>query len=148
LISPPNPCRHQRRRFDLLHPHPGGSSPLTLAGKDVAGQAQTGTGKTAAFLVTVLNRLLSLPDRKPEIPSALIVAPTRELAVQIYDDARILGGHTGLTIAQVMGGLDYEKQAETLRKGADIVICTPGRIIDYLKQGIFKTEGIKGAGHR
>jgi ATP-dependent RNA helicase RhlB len=117
--------------------------PLTLAGKDVAGQAQTGTGKTAAFLVTVLNRLLSLTDRKPEIPSALIVAPTRELAVQIYEDARILGRHTGFTIAQVMGGLDYEKQAETLRKGADIVICTPGRIIDYLKQGIFKTEGIR-----
>ncbi|MBN2034912.1 MAG: DEAD/DEAH box helicase [Deltaproteobacteria bacterium] len=117
--------------------------PLTLAGKDVAGQAQTGTGKTAAFLVTVLNRLISLPDRRPEIPSALIVAPTRELAVQIYDDAKVLGGHTGFTVAQVMGGLDYEKQADILRKGADIVICTPGRIIDYLKQGIFKTEGIK-----
>jgi len=117
--------------------------PLTLAGKDVAGQAQTGTGKTAAFLVTVLTRLISLPDRNPEIPSALIVAPTRELAVQIYDDAKVLGGHTGLTFAQVMGGIDYEKQAETLKKGVDIVICTPGRIIDYLKQRIFKTEGIR-----
>ena len=116
--------------------------PLTLSGKDVAGQAQTGTGKTAAFLVTVLTRLLSLTDRKPGLPSALIVAPTRELAVQIYEDAKILAGHTGFTIAQVMGGLDYEKQAETLRKGADIVICTPGRIIDYLKQGIFKTAGV------
>lgn len=117
--------------------------PLTLSGKDVAGQAQTGTGKTAAFLVTVLSRLVSLPDRDPKIPSALIVAPTRELAVQIYDDARVLGGHTGLTIAQVMGGIDYEEQAEALKKGVDIVICTPGRIIDYLKQRIFKTEGIK-----
>jgi ATP-dependent RNA helicase RhlB len=117
--------------------------PLTLAGKDVAGQAQTGTGKTAAFLLTVLSRLVSLPDRNPQIPSALIVAPTRELAVQIYEDARILGGHTGLSVAQVMGGIDYEKQAETLKKGVDIVICTPGRIIDYLKQGIFKTEGIR-----
>lgn len=117
--------------------------PLTLAGKDVAGQAQTGTGKTAAFLLTVLSRLVSLPDRNPQIPSALIVAPTRELAVQIYEDARILGGHTGLSVAQVMGGIDYEKQAEILKKGVDIVICTPGRIIDYLKQGIFKTEGIR-----
>jgi ATP-dependent RNA helicase RhlB len=117
--------------------------PLTLAGKDVAGQAQTGTGKTAAFLVTVFNRLLSLTDRNPEIPSALIVAPTRELALQIRDDARILGRHTGLTMVEVIGGMDYEKQAETLKHGVDIVICTPGRIIDYLKQGIFKTTGIR-----
>ena len=117
--------------------------PLTLAGKDVAGQAQTGTGKTAAFLVTVLNRLLSLMDRKPEIPSALIVAPTRELALQIYEEAEILGRHTGLSMVQVIGGMDYEKQAEALKQGVDIVICTPGRIIDYLKQGIFKTNGIR-----
>jgi ATP-dependent RNA helicase RhlB len=117
--------------------------PLTLAGKDVAGQAQTGTGKTAAFLVTVLNRLLSLTDRDPAIPSALIVAPTRELALQIYEDAQILGRHTGLTRVQVIGGMDYEKQAEALKQGVDIVICTPGRIIDYLKQGIFKTTGIR-----
>jgi ATP-dependent RNA helicase RhlB len=117
--------------------------PLTLAGKDVAGQAQTGTGKTAAFLVTVLNRLLSLTDRDPKVPSALIVAPTRELALQIYEDAEILGRHTGLTRVQVIGGIDYEKQAEALKQGVDIVICTPGRIIDYLKQGIFKTTGIR-----
>jgi len=117
--------------------------PLTLAGKDVAGQAQTGTGKTAAFLVTVFNRLLSLTDRNPEIPSALIVAPTRELALQIHEDAQVLGSHTGLTMVQVIGGIDYEKQAETLKHGVDIVICTPGRIIDYLKQGIFKTNGIR-----
>lgn len=117
--------------------------PLTLSGKDVAGQAQTGTGKTAAFLVTVFNRLLSLPDRSPGVPSALIVAPTRELALQIHDDAKVLGRHTGLTMAQVIGGIDYEKQADILKQGVDIIICTPGRIIDYLKQGIFKTEGIR-----
>jgi ATP-dependent RNA helicase RhlB len=117
--------------------------PLTLSGKDVAGQAQTGTGKTAAFLVTAFNRILSLTDRKPEMPSALIVAPTRELALQIYEDAEILGRHTGLSMVQVIGGIDYEKQADTLKQGVDIVICTPGRIIDYLKQGIFKTNGIR-----
>jgi ATP-dependent RNA helicase RhlB len=109
----------------------------------VAGQAQTGTGKTAAFLATIYTRLLALEDRKPELPSALIVAPTRELALQIYEDAEILGRHTGLSIAQVVGGIDYRKQAETLQQGADIVICTPGRIIDYFKQGIFKTDAIK-----
>jgi len=117
--------------------------PISLSGRDVAGQAQTGTGKTAAFLLTVFARLLSIPDRDPGLPSALIVAPTRELALQIYGDAKILGGHTGLTLAQVVGGIDYQKQADTLRQGADIVICTPGRIIDYLKQGIFKTAGIQ-----
>ena len=117
--------------------------PLSMAGRDVAGQAQTGTGKTAAFLVTIFAQLLSLKDRQPGLPSALVVAPTRELALQIYGDAKILGGHTGLTLAQVVGGIDYQKQADILRQGADIVICTPGRIIDYLKQGIFKTNGIK-----
>ncbi|MDY7032300.1 MAG: DEAD/DEAH box helicase [Thermodesulfobacteriota bacterium] len=117
--------------------------PLSLAGKDVAGQAQTGTGKTAAFLVTIFARLLAISDRKPNLPSALIIAPTRELALQIYKDAIFLGSHTGLTLAQVVGGIDYHKQAETLRRGADIIICTPGRIIDYFKQGIFRTVGIK-----
>ncbi len=117
--------------------------PLSLTGSDIAGQAQTGTGKTAAFLVTIFNRLLSEPGKnKKGSPSALIVAPTRELALQIYDDATLLGGHTGLTLAQVVGGIDYKKQADVLRRGPDIVICTPGRIIDYLKQGVFKPSGI------
>jgi len=118
------------------------SIPLALQGRDVAAQAQTGTGKTAAFLVTIFTMLLALPQRRAELPSALIVAPTRELALQIYEEARDLGRHTGLTLAQVLGGVDYRKQAAVLRKGADIIICTPGRIIDYFKQGIFKTTGI------
>jgi ATP-dependent RNA helicase RhlB len=117
--------------------------PVALTGRDVAGQAQTGTGKTAAFLVTIFTRLLALPNRKPGLPSALIVAPTRELALQIYNDAKILGRHTGFRSAQIVGGIDYQKQAETLRRGTDIVICTPGRIIDYFKQGIFKTDAIE-----
>lgn len=117
--------------------------PLGLAGRDVAGQAQTGTGKTAAFLVTIFSRLLPLPEQRPEFPSALIVAPTRELALQIFQDATVLGKYTGLTFAQVVGGIDYQKQADILRQGVDVVICTPGRIIDYLKQGIFKPSGIK-----
>jgi ATP-dependent RNA helicase RhlB len=117
--------------------------PAALAGQDVAGQAQTGTGKTAAFLVAVFTRLLAAPENKPDLPSALIVAPTRELALQIYQDATVLGRHTGLRLAQVVGGVDYQKQAEILKEGTDIVICTPGRIIDYLKQGIFRTAGIQ-----
>jgi ATP-dependent RNA helicase RhlB len=117
--------------------------PISLTGRDVAGQAQTGTGKTAAFLATIFTRLLGLSRPRAGLPSALIVAPTRELALQIYQDARLLGRHTGLRLAQVVGGIDYRKQAEILRRGTDIIICTPGRIIDYFKQSIFKTAGIK-----
>ncbi len=116
---------------------------VSLEGRDVAGQAQTGTGKTAAFLVTIFTRLLAATDREPGLPAALIVAPTRELANQIYEEATVLGRRTGFKIAQVVGGIDYQRQAEILKEGVDIVICTPGRIIDYFKQGIFKTNGIK-----
>ena len=117
--------------------------PISLDGRDVAGQAQTGTGKTAAFLVTVVTRLLSLTDRDPLLSSALIVAPTRELSHQTYQEACTLCRHTDLKIAEVVGGVDYKQQAEILRRGVDIIICTPGRIIDYFRQGIFKPAGIK-----
>jgi ATP-dependent RNA helicase RhlB len=130
-------------RFEKCTPIQAQVLPVALEGKDVAGQAQTGTGKTGAFLVTIFTRLLNLPDRYPLIPSALIVAPTRELAFQIHEEALLLGKHTGLSCVQVVGGVDYQKQADILKKGVDIVICTPGRIIDYFKQGIFKTDGIK-----
>ena len=117
--------------------------PLSLAGRDVAGQAQTGTGKTAAFLVTVFTRFFAQPDKNRDLPSALIVAPTRELSHQIFTEAQILFRNTDFRILQVLGGIDYQRQADSLRQGADIIICTPGRIIDYYKQGIFKTEGIQ-----
>jgi ATP-dependent RNA helicase RhlB len=117
--------------------------PISLSGHDVAGQAQTGTGKTAAFLVTIITRILKLSDRDPRLPAALVVAPTRELSHQIYEEALTLCRHADLKIAEVVGGVDYKRQADVLRQGTDVVICTPGRIIDYYKQGIFKTEGIK-----
>jgi ATP-dependent RNA helicase RhlB len=130
-------------QFDRCTPIQAQVLPAALEGKDIAGQAQTGTGKTGAFLVTIFTRLLKLTDRQPGIPSALIVAPTRELAFQIHEEALLLGAHTGLSCVQIVGGVDYQKQAGILKKGVDIVICTPGRIIDYFKQGIFKTTGIK-----
>ncbi|QNP39603.1 ATP-dependent RNA helicase RhlB [Lysobacter solisilvae (ex Woo and Kim 2020)] len=111
--------------------------PLALNGRDVAGQAQTGTGKTLAFLVAVMNRLLTRPalaERKPEDPRALILAPTRELAIQIHKDAVKFGSDLGLKFALVYGGVDYDKQREILQKGADVIIATPGRLIDYVKQ--------------
>ncbi|UNK42918.1 ATP-dependent RNA helicase RhlB [Luteimonas sp. S4-F44] len=111
--------------------------PLALNGRDVAGQAQTGTGKTLAFLVAVINRLLTRPalaDRKPEDPRALILAPTRELAIQIHKDAVKFGSELGLKFALVYGGVDYDKQRQILQEGADVIIATPGRLIDYVKQ--------------
>jgi ATP-dependent RNA helicase RhlB len=111
--------------------------PVSLPGRDVAGQAQTGTGKTLAFLVTVINRLLSRPalaERKPEDPRALILAPTRELAIQIHKDAVKFGADLGLKFALVYGGVDYDKQRSLLQAGADVIIATPGRLIDYVKQ--------------
>ncbi|WP_319017470.1 DEAD/DEAH box helicase, partial [Pseudomonas sp. K5] len=108
-----------------------------FTGGDVAGQAQTGTGKTLAFLVAVVNRLLTRPalaDRKPEDPRALILAPTRELAIQIHKDAVKFGSDLGLRFALVYGGVDYDKQRELLQQGVDVIIATPGRLIDYVKQ--------------
>jgi ATP-dependent RNA helicase RhlB len=110
--------------------------PIALAGRDVAGQAQTGTGKTAAFLITIFTRLLrSRPSQTPRGPRALVVAPTRELVVQIESDAAVLGRHTGLSTLAVFGGIDYRKQREALRRRPDLLVGTPGRLLDYEQQG-------------
>ncbi|HEY7889921.1 MAG TPA: DEAD/DEAH box helicase, partial [Steroidobacteraceae bacterium] len=117
--------------------------PIALAGRDVAGQAQTGTGKTAAFLVALYHTLLTHPapaSRNRTSVRALIVAPTRELAVQIHHDAETLGRHTGLVHAVVYGGIDYEKQRRQLEEGVDVLIGTPGRLIDYYKQHVFELK--------
>src|SRR5215475_6585050 len=114
--------------------------PIALAGRDVAGQAQTGTGKTAAFLVALYQALLTRPaaaSRAPTSVRALVVAPTRELAVQIHRDTLVLGAHTGFTHLVVFGGIDYEKQRQQLSAGCDVLIGTPGRLIDYYKQHVF-----------
>ena len=117
--------------------------PIALAGKDVAGQAQTGTGKTAAFLLVIFQRLLESQPKNPgKNPRALVLAPTRELALQIHKDAVLLGGETGLKLALAYGGVDYEKQRSTLQEGVDVLIGTPGRIIDYFKQHVFNLKNI------
>jgi ATP-dependent RNA helicase RhlB len=110
--------------------------PLTLEGRDVAGQAQTGTGKTAAFLMTIFSRFLRHPRRGPARgPRALIIAPTRELVVQIRQDAEVLGRHTGLSTLAVFGGIDYRLQRDAVKTVPDILVGTPGRLIDYEQQG-------------
>ncbi|HIJ96711.1 MAG TPA: DEAD/DEAH box helicase [Desulfuromonadales bacterium] len=115
--------------------------PITLSGTDIAGQAQTGTGKTAAFLITLFTRLLS--SAVSGKPRALILAPTRELVVQIEADAQLLGAHCGLTIQAIYGGVDYMKQKNALLDGADVIVGTPGRLIDYLKQKIYSLKHIE-----
>jgi len=122
--------------------------PQALAGHDVAGQAQTGTGKTAAFLVALFHRLLTdppSPKRPKNAPRAIVIAPTRELAVQIHADAQGIGKYTELKLAIVFGGVDYEKQRRALEEGVDVLIGTPGRIIDYFKQHVFELRYIQVA---
>lgn len=120
--------------------------PVALAGRDVAGQAQTGTGKTCAFLVAVFNRLLTQPamaERRDIDPRAVIIAPTRELAMQIDKDARAIGRHTGLRTALIYGGVDYDKQRQQLHDGCDVIIATPGRLIDYFKQHVVSFRAVE-----
>ena len=129
--------------FQFCTPIQAQTLPLTLEGKDVAGQAQTGTGKTGAFLVTVIARLLSEERDSDGLPTALIMAPTRELSHQIVEEAKALAKYSQLRVLEVVGGVDYQRQADALKAGVDIVIGTPGRLIDYYKQRIFKTKNIR-----
>ena len=118
--------------------------PISLTGKDVAGQAQTGTGKTAAFLITLFTRLMKQSaSASGKHPRALILAPTRELVVQIEQDAQLLGRHCGFTIQAIYGGVDYMKQRDALPDGADVIIGTPGRLIDYLKQKVYSLKEVE-----
>jgi ATP-dependent RNA helicase RhlB len=132
--------------FERCTPIQAMSLPLALAGTDVQGQAQTGTGKTAAFLLACMQKLLT---EEPPVghrdgdPRAIILAPTRELAVQIEADAQVLGQHTGLRIGVVFGGTGYESQRLMLEEGLDILVGTPGRLIDYFKQRIFTLNSIQ-----
>ena len=137
--------------FEFCTPIQAKTLPIALDNRDVAGQAQTGTGKTAAFLIAAYQRLLGsaanrgTDDAANRQPRVFALAPTRELAVQIAKDAEALGQHTGLKIGLAFGGTDYEKQRRTLEAGVDLLIGTPGRIIDYYRQGVFRLDRIKVA---
>ena len=120
--------------FERPRPVQAATLPAGLDGRDVLGLAQTGTGKTAAFVLPILQRLSESSRRGPR---ALIVAPTRELAIQIRDEAELLGKHCGFRIHAVYGGVDYIKQHKAFEDGVDILIGTPGRLIDYFKQGAY-----------
>ena len=131
--------------FHYCTPVQAETLPIALAGHDVAGQAQTGTGKTAAFLLAALHRMQTVPPpetRRPNHPRTLIVAPTRELAVQIHRDAVALAKHTGYKVEVVFGGTGYDTQRQALEEGVDILIGTPGRLIDYYKQHVYDLKAI------
>lgn len=133
--------------FEFCTPIQASTLPIALKPSDVAGQAQTGTGKTAAFLIAAYQRVLTSdvePGEKRQ-PLVFALAPTRELAIQIAKDAEVLGAHTGLKIGLAYGGTDYEKQRKTLADGVDLLIGTPGRIIDFFKQGVFKLDRVQVA---
>jgi ATP-dependent RNA helicase RhlB len=121
--------------------------PLAIEGQDVAGQAQTGTGKTAAFLIAMYHRLEQTPpldiEPGPPAPRALILAPTRELAVQVHTDATTLGRYLSFRLGLAFGGTDYDKQRAELAAGVDILIGTPGRTIDFYKQRVFGLRGVQ-----
>jgi len=127
--------------FTLCTPVQEAVIPRALRGEDVAAQAQTGTGKTAAFLISLFSRMIRNPAVDlGDSPQALIIAPTRELADQIYHEAARLGKFTGFRLLAVYGGIDYQKQMDTLRKGVDVLVGTPGRLIDYYKQHVFSLK--------
>lgn len=136
--------------FEFCTPIQAMTLPIALRPADVAGQAQTGTGKTAAFLIAAYQRILTSgakpkdPDKPPQ-PRIFALAPTRELAVQIAKDAEDLGKYTGLRIGLAFGGTGYEQQRKTISDGIDLLIGTPGRIIDYYKQGVFRLDEVEVA---
>jgi ATP-dependent RNA helicase RhlB len=117
--------------------------PILLAGKDIAGQAQTGEGKTIAFLAGTFHHLLKKPKPDHNQPRALIMAPTRELAIQIHRDALEIAKSSGLRMGLAYGGEGYESQRAEIQEGVDILIGTCGRLIDYLKQGIYQLSSLE-----
>lgn len=148
--------------FDHCTPIQRKALPLSLRGMDVAGQAQTGTGKTAAFLLATFQYLLNddeaeipvddaetsapkaaVKAKKNNNPRAIILAPTRELAIQIHKDALQLGKQLNFKMALIYGGTDYQKQLDSLKADVDIIIGTPGRIIDFYRQNAFGLDNIK-----
>lgn len=129
--------------FEFCTPIQAQTLPLLLAGRDVAGQAQTGTGKTIAFLLATFQRLLEDSAEPQKQPRALILAPTRELAIQIAKDAEILNSSAGLRIALAHGGKDYQRQRDQITQGCDILIGTPGRLLDYHRQHVFSLKQIQ-----
>ncbi|GAA05568.1 ATP-dependent RNA helicase SrmB [Photobacterium leiognathi] len=117
--------------------------PHALDGKDVMASAPTGTGKTAAFLLPMIQHLLDFPRKKPGPARVLVLTPTRELAIQVADQARTLAKHTMLKVFTITGGISYDEHAELLGKTQDIVVATPGRLMEYIEAEKFDCRAIE-----
>ncbi|HIP81702.1 MAG TPA: DEAD/DEAH box helicase [Leucothrix mucor] len=131
--------------FEFCTPIQAESLPISLKGTDIAGQAQTGTGKTVAFMLAAFQHLLKNPladneNQRVTNIRCIVLAPTRELAIQIAKDAEVLGKDTELKIVLAYGGTGYDQQQKAIEQGADILIGTPGRIIDFWKKKVFSLE--------
>jgi ATP-dependent RNA helicase RhlE len=131
----------QDRGFERTTPIQSAAIPLVLGGSDLIGCAETGTGKTAAFLLPILQRLLQAPTGAST--RVLVLAPTRELAVQIEDDFQGLAYHTPLTAAAVYGGVAPGGQSQALEAPVDVVVATPGRLLDHMSSGSGKFAGVE-----
>ncbi len=130
--------------FKTCSPIQADALPSCLAGKDLAGRAQTGTGKTAAFLITAFQRFLeNEEERAANQPFALILAPTRELALQIGKDASDIGRYTGCQHLAVYGGMDYDRQRREIEAGVDLVAATPGRLMDYARRRVLDLSKVR-----
>ena len=133
------------RAEDYLTPTPIQTQaiPVLLTGKDILGIAQTGSGKTAAFALPILSKIIALGSkRRPKTARALVLAPTRELAVQIGERARAYGHHLGLRHAVVYGGVGIRPQIAALSRGVDLLIATPGRLLDLIQQGQLRLDRV------
>ncbi len=141
LNLPPDLLRGiEERGYTELTPVQERTLAETLRGTDAAVQSQTGTGKTAAFLITIFESLLRGDSGRRK--KALIIVPTRELAVQIEGEARLLGRHLGFSVCCIFGGVGYAGQLSALRKGVDVIIGTPGRLVDLSERGPLKLKEV------
>jgi ATP-dependent RNA helicase RhlB len=130
--------------FTTMTPVQAASLPIAISGKDLCAQAQTGTGKTATFLISLFTQILDREiPKKRKGPLALVLAPTRELAVQIHKEGEMLGKHTGLTQLAVYGGEGFKRQEDGLRKRPHIVVGTPGRLIDFARRRVLDLSEVR-----
>ncbi len=129
--------------FEAPTPIQARSIPLLLAGRDLIGQAQTGTGKTAAFALPLIQQIVAADGAKEPVTQALILEPTRELAIQVAGGIHDLAKHTGMRVVPVYGGQPLDRQFRALRDGAQVVVGTPGRVLDHLRRGTLSLENVK-----
>src|SRR5699024_10643782 len=125
--------------YEMPSPIQARTIPHILAGSDVLGQAQTGTGKTAAFALPLLSRL----DLTKAVPQVLVLTPTRELAIQVAEAFQRYAAHlSGLHVLPIYGGQDYRAQFQRLGRGAHVIVGTPGRIMDHMRRGTLKLDAL------